>query len=116
MLGKDFIDLDRISTDDFHALLDVASYLKQRRAAGVQETALAGKTLAMLFEKPSLRTRVSFEVGMNELGGRALYLSRDEVGLGSREAVEDVGRVLGGYCQGIMARVFAHQSVLDLAK
>lgn len=116
MLGKDLIDLNRLNADEVHDLIAVARMLKARRAQGIQETALAGKTLAMLFMKPSLRTRVSFEVGMAELGGRAMYLSRDEIGIGSREPVEDVARVISRYCQGIMARVFEHQTVLDLAE
>jgi ornithine carbamoyltransferase len=70
----------------------------------------------MVFQKPSLRTRVSFEVGMKHLGGDALYLSPDEIGLGKRESIADVARVLSGYVQGIMARVFAHDHVLELAK
>jgi len=94
----------------------VSHYLKRRRARGIFENALAGRELAMVFEKPSLRTRVSFEVGMGELGGRALYLSKDEVGLGKREAIEDVARVLSRYVQGIMVRTFSHQNVVDLAQ
>ena len=116
MIGKDFTTLDILSPADFADMLALASYLKQRRRHGVVETALAGKTLAMLFEKPSLRTRVSFEVGMSELGGRAMYLSRDEVGLGQREAVEDVARVLSRYVQGIMVRTFAQDNVEALAE
>lgn len=76
---------------------------------------LAGKVLAMIFQKPSLRTRVSFEVGMKHLGGHAIYLSPAEIGLGQRESVPDVARVLSGFCQGIMARTFAHEHLLQLA-
>jgi ornithine carbamoyltransferase len=76
---------------------------------------LEGKTIAMLFEKPSLRTRVSFEVGMKQLGGSAIYLSQAEVGLGQREPVEDVARVLSRYVSGIVARTYAQQSLVDLA-
>ncbi|MFW5859907.1 MAG: ornithine carbamoyltransferase [Planctomycetota bacterium] len=116
MLGKDLISLNDLTAADFAALLDVALYLKERRTRGVIETVLAGRTLAMVFEKPSLRTRVSFEVGMTELGGRGMYLSRDEVGLGTREAVEDIARVLSRYVQGIMIRTFAHANVVTLAE
>jgi ornithine carbamoyltransferase len=116
LLEKDFIDWRSLNATDLQQLLAVARYLKDRRASGVMEHALAGKTLAMYFEKPSLRTRVSFEVAMSELGGRALYLSRDEVGLGKREAVEDVARVLSRYVHGIMVRTFAHDNVTDLAR
>ncbi len=97
-------------------LLDVALYLKRRRAEGVAETACAGRTLAMIFEKPSLRTRLSFEVAMTELGGRAMHLRGDEVGLGQREAISDAAAVFGRMVQGIMARVFKHQTVADLAR
>ncbi|MDA3962160.1 MAG: ornithine carbamoyltransferase [Planctomycetota bacterium] len=116
MIGKDFISLFDLEPEDLKDLLSLAVYLKKRRAQGVRESALAGKHLAMLFEKPSLRTRVSFEVGMSELGGHALYISKDEVGLGQREAVEDVARVLSRYVQGIMIRTFAHSNVRKLAE
>jgi ornithine carbamoyltransferase len=111
-----FTSLDALTPDQFADLLAVAAYLKRRRAQGVSEHALAGKTLAMIFEKPSLRTRLSFEVAMSELGGRSLYVRGDEVGMGTREPVKDVARVLGRYVQGIMARVFAHQTILDMAR
>ena len=116
MIGKDLISLETLEPSDLSDLLDLAVYLKRRREWGVVESALAGKTLAMLFEKPSLRTRVSFEVGMSQLGGRGLYLSREEVGLGKREAVEDVARVLARYVDGIMVRTFDHQNVVQLAE
>ena len=116
MLGRHFIDLRDITAADFADLLAVSRYLKARRAQGIAETALTGKTLAMVFEKPSLRTRVSFEVGMTELGGRAMYLSKDEVGLGVRETVADVARVLSRYVQGIMIRTFSHENVVQLAE
>jgi ornithine carbamoyltransferase len=90
--------------------------LKQEWQAGGNLPLLQGKTLGMIFMKPSLRTRVSFEMGMVHLGGHAIYLSPAEVGLGSRESAADVARVLGGYVQGIMARVFQHQLLHDLAK
>lgn len=77
---------------------------------------LAGKTLALLFEKPSLRTRISFDMAMHQLGGHAIYLSPQEVGLGQREPVSDVARVLSRYVDGICARVFSHQTLLALAE
>ena len=110
-----FISFNDLTAEQFRNLLDVAAYLKRRRAQGILECALAGKTLAMIFEKPSLRTRLSFEVAMTELGGRSLYIRGDEVGMGVREPTRDVARVLSRYVQGIMARVFKHQSILDLA-
>ncbi len=115
MLDKDFTSFARLTTADLADLLVVAHYLKARQRRGVVENALAGRTLAMVFEKPSLRTRVSFEVGMRQLGGHALYLSRDEVGLGKREPVGDVARVLSRYVQGIMIRTFSHAAVDELA-
>ncbi len=116
MLGDHFLSLTDCTGDDIMDLLAVARYLKKRSRSGVIEHALAGKTLAMVFEKPSLRTRVSFEVGMTGLGGRAMYISKDEVGLGTREPVQDVARVLSRYVDGIMIRTFAHQTVVDLAR
>ena len=116
MIGRHLLDLKTLTGDDVADLLAVAVYLKRRRAQGVRETALAGKTLAMVFEKPSLRTRVSFEVGTTELGGAAMYISKEEIGLGKREAVEDIARVLSRYVQGIMIRTFAHDNVRKLAE
>jgi ornithine carbamoyltransferase len=111
-----FISLNDLSAEQFNDYLRVATYLKRRRKQGISEQALAGKTLAMIFEKPSLRTRLSFETAMTELGGRSLYVRGEEVGMGVREPVRDVARVLSRYVQGIMARVFLHQSIVDLAK
>jgi ornithine carbamoyltransferase len=114
---KHFTDLNEISSDQFWGLLRLAKRLKEERTAqGQNEPILANKSLAMIFQKPSLRTRVSFEMGMQHLGGYAFYLSPQEVGLGSRESVPDVARVLSGYVDGIMARVFAHQHILELAE
>lgn len=110
-----FISLNDLTAEQFRDLLAVAAYLKRRRTQGILESALVGKTLAMIFEKPSLRTRLSFEVAMTELGGRSLYIRGDEVGMGVREPTRDVARVLSRYVQGIMARVFQHQSIVDLA-
>ena len=112
-----FISLAQTSADDLRHTLDVARQLKEQlKEIGRNESVLAGKTLAMIFEKPSLRTRVSFAVAMTQLGGNGLLLSRDEVGLGTREPVKDVARVLSGMCDGIMARTFEHQKIKDLAQ
>ncbi len=113
---KHFISLADLSAAEFADLLKVAIYLKRRRAQGISENALSGKTLALLFEKPSLRTRLSFEVAMSELGGRSIYVRGEEVGMGVREPVRDVARVLSRYVQGIMARVYKHETVSDLAR
>jgi ornithine carbamoyltransferase len=112
---RHFLSIDAITASEFADLLATARYLKRRRARGISEHALSGKTLAMIFEKPSLRTRVSFEVGMLELGGRALYIRGEEVGLGTREPARDVARTMSRFVSGIMARVFKHQTVQDLA-
>ncbi|MEZ4860800.1 MAG: ornithine carbamoyltransferase [Caldilineaceae bacterium] len=112
-----FLDLDSISAAQFRGLLQLAKALKDERTQqGRNRPILAGKSLAMIFQKPSLRTRVSFEMGMQQLGGHALYLSPQEVGLGTRESAGDVARVLSGYVDGIMARVFDHTLLLELAE
>lgn len=111
-----FLDLADLSGEQFWGLLRLARRLKdERNERGANSPILAGKSLALLFQKPSLRTRVSFEMGMQHLGGYAFYLSPAEVGLGTRESAADVARVLSGYADGIMARVFGHQDVVDLA-
>ncbi|HHY57431.1 MAG TPA: ornithine carbamoyltransferase [Chloroflexi bacterium] len=114
---SDFLDLQHITSDQFWGLLRLARELKEERnRLGQNAPILAGKSLALIFQKPSLRTRVSFEMGMVQLGGYAFYLSPQEIGLGARESVADVARVLSGYCDGIMARVFAHEHVVQLAQ
>jgi ornithine carbamoyltransferase len=104
------------SSEDLRSLLDLALDLKKELKAGGNKPILAGKALAMVFQKPSLRTRVSFEMGMQQLGGHALYLSPNEIGLGKREAISDIARVLAGYVDVVMARVFDHEHVVELAK
>ena len=102
-----FLDLHSVSNEQFAALLHLARRFKEERLrTGANQPILANKSMAMIFEKPSLRTRVSFEMGMQHFGGHALYLSPQEVGMGTRESVPDVARVLSGYVDGIMARVF----------
>jgi ornithine carbamoyltransferase len=97
-------------------LFRVAAALKQRWKAGSRGTPLAGRTLALIFEKPSLRTRVTFEVGIVQLGGRAVHLPGHEIGLGTRESVPDVARNLSLWVDGIAARVYSHQTVETLAR
>ena len=97
-------------------LFALAADLKQRWKAGRRGAPLAGRTLALIFEKPSLRTRVTFEVGIVQLGGRAVYLSGGEIGMGTREAVPDVARNLSRWVDGIAARVHAHDTVASLAR
>lgn len=115
-LKKDFISLADLSPARIQELLDLAIVLKTEWAEGRNKPYLDGKTLAMIFQKPSLRTRVSFEMAMVHLGGHALYLSPDEIKLGQRESIPDAARVLSRYVDVIMARVFAHSDILTLAQ
>src|SRR5580693_2754026 len=111
-----FISIAATPIGELRHVLDVALRLKtQLRQTGRNDPLLAGKTLAMIFEKPSLRTRVSFAVAMTQLGGAGLLLRQEEVGLGTREPIEDIARVLSGMCDGIMARTFEHEKVTGLA-
>jgi len=105
-----------LTRDDVLRLFRVAAELKQQLKAGQHSSALAGQTLALIFEKPSLRTRVTFEVGIIQLGGRGVYLSSGEIGMGSRESVPDVARNLSRWVDGIVARVYAHATVEGLAR
>ena len=105
-----------LTRDDVLHLFRLAAELKQRLKGGRHSTALAGRTLALIFEKPSLRTRVTFEVGIIQLGGRGVYLSGSEIGMGSRESVPDVARNLSRWVDGIVARVYAHTTVEGLAR
>ena len=114
MKQKHLVSLRDYSRDDLEEIFDLAVQVKAD--PGSYATALAGKTLAMIFQKPSTRTRVSFEVGMSQLGGHALYLGPGDLQLNRGETIADTARVLSRYVNGIMARVFAHQDILDLAK
>ncbi len=113
---RHFLNLTDYSPDEIRRLLQLAQGLKKEWSSGGNKPILKGKVLGMVFQKPSLRTRVSFDMGMRHLGGDALYISPNEVGLGQRESVADVSRVLSRYVDGIMARVFAHAHVLELAR
>ncbi len=115
-MKKDFIAVADYPAEKIQSLLDLAVTLKAEHFAGGNKPILKNKVLAMVFQKPSLRTRVSFDMAMRHLGGDALYLSPNEIGLGKRESIADVARVLAGYTQGIMARVFEHEHVVQLAK
>jgi ornithine carbamoyltransferase len=113
----DFISIADTPQATLQHIMDVAKTLKhQHKTTGRNDPIAAGKVLAMIFEKPSLRTRMSFEVAMVHLGGHATYISPSEIGLGKRESVADVARVLSGFCDGIMARVFEHEKLTGLAK
>jgi ornithine carbamoyltransferase len=113
---KHFLSLADLTPAEFRMLLELAIDLKDEWKAGGNRRLLEGKTLGMVFQKPSLRTRASFEMGMIHLGGQALYFSPFEVQLGGRESVPDVARVFSRYVDGIMARVFAHDDILTLAE
>jgi ornithine carbamoyltransferase len=114
VLGKDLVSIADLSADDIARLLDLAADLKSQRLP--QTRPLQSQVLALIFQKPSLRTRVSFEVGMEQLGGRAIYLSNSEVRLGEREGVSDVARVLSRMVNGIVARTYFHSDVVELAE
>src|SRR3954453_22413357 len=114
---KDFVTISETPVELLRHYLDVAHRLKQQyKSARRNDPVLAGKTLAMIFEKPSLRTRVSFAVAMTHLGGSGMVLRPDGGGGGPGEPVQDVARVLSGMCDGIMARTFEHEKVTSLAK
>ena len=110
-----FLSIADLTPDDIHNLLALATRLKSDWQQGGNKPILKGKSLAMVFQKPSLRTRVSFEMGMVHLGGYALYLGPNEIKMAGRESVPDVARVLSGYVDGIMARVFDHDHIIQLA-
>ncbi|NLP09692.1 ornithine carbamoyltransferase [bacterium] len=115
-MKRDFLSETDFSQEEIWGVLETAQKLKQQTRSGSSHPILQGQTLAMIFQKPSNRTRVSFEVGMYQLGGHAVYLGPQEIGLGVRESVADVARVLGRFCNGIMARVFGHHLVEELAR
>ena len=115
-MKRDFLTLADQSPAALGDLLALARALKAERQTGGNGPLLAGRTLGMIFQKPSLRTRVSFEMAMEHLGGHAVYLSPEEIQLGKRESVADVARVLSRYVDAIMARVFAHDDVVALAQ
>lgn len=114
---KDFIETIDYSAKQLKELLNESTRLKRLYKSGGSELCLANKTLAMLFEKPSLRTRISFEVAMTNLGGHAIYVKPEDIGgIGKREPVKDIARVLSRYVDGIMARTFSHSVVVELAQ
>jgi ornithine carbamoyltransferase len=114
---KDFLSISDCSLDFLKDLLRTSAKLKRLYSFGGSDLCLAGKTLAMLFEKPSLRTRISFHVAMTNLGGHPIYVKPEDIGgIGKREPVRDIARVLSRYVDGIMARTFGHDTVVDLAK
>ena len=115
-MKKDFIAVADYSPEELKEMLDLAVGLKKEYFSKGNQPLLKGKVLGMIFNKPSLRTRISFDMAMRHLGGDALFISPAEIGLGQRESIADVARVMSGYVHGIMARVFAHSHVTELAK
>jgi ornithine carbamoyltransferase len=116
-MAKHFLELSNYSMDELNALLDLSAELKTLYRKGGRDTCLLGKSVMMIFDKPSTRTRVSFEVAINQLGGSAVYSRSDDVGrLGEREPIKDIARVLNGYVDMIVVRTFAHASLQELAQ
>ena len=114
---RHFLELSDYSAGELETLLNLSAELKRLYGDGGRDVCLTGKTMAMLFEKPSSRTRISFEVAMAQLGGASIYIKPEDIGgLGKREPIRDLGRVLKGYVDVIVARTFAHESVVELAK
>jgi len=115
-MAKGFISIEELSAGQLRGLIERTISEKSVYLAGRGTTPLENRTLAMIFEKPSLRTRVSFEVAMAQLGGNCIYLAPTDIGLGTREPVKDVARILGRMCDGIVARTFQHKLVVELAE
>jgi len=116
MKGKNLVSINDLSREEVTQILETAEIIKLRHYSHEEQPLLKGKVLGMIFQKPSLRTRISFETGMIQLGGQAIYLGPGDIKLGEREATKDIGRVLSRYVSGIMARTFSHEIMLELAK
>ncbi|MDY3201893.1 MAG: ornithine carbamoyltransferase [Methanocorpusculum sp.] len=115
-MKKDFLSITDLSAEEYEDILTLAARLKRQRYAGVPHPLLAGKTLAMIFEKASTRTRMSFDVGMYDLGGYALYLNAKETQLGRGETVADTARVMSRYVHGAIMRTYKHETITEFAK
>ena len=116
MKGKNLVSINDLSREEVTQILETAEIIKLRHYSREEQHILKGKILGMIFQKPSLRTRVSFETGMIQLGGQAIYLGPSDIKLGEREATKDIAQVLSRYVSGIMARTFSHEIMLELAK
>lgn len=114
--GRDYLTLADFSREEIWYLLELARDLKKKQKSGITHELLKGKTLAMIFQKASTRTRVSFETAMFHLGGLGMFLSKNELQMGRGEPIEDTARVLARYVDAILIRTYSHQEVLDLAK
>jgi len=113
--GRDLVSMGDLSGEEIRTILELAAQMKRERLSRRTHAVLQGRSIALVFEKPSLRTRVTFEVAMHELGGFSVYLGAAEIGLGQRETVGDVARNLSRWVDGIVARTFAHRTVEELA-
>jgi ornithine carbamoyltransferase len=114
---EDFLAISDCSSQEIRELLEESRELKALYKSGGRDLCLSGKVLAMLFEKPSLRTRISFQVAMTDLGGNPIYVKPEDIGgIGKREPIKDIARVLSRYVNGIMARTFEHCTITELAK
>ena len=114
--GRDLLSIHDLSVEEVEAILALAEELKAMQKAGIEHRVLAGKTLGMIFEKSSTRTRVSFETGMFQLGGQALFLSNRDLQIGRGEPIKDTARVLSRYLDGVMIRTFEHEKAEEFAK
>lgn len=116
MKGKDLISIADLTLEEVYEIFDVSKTLKEKLYTGEPHRLLEGKTLGMIFAKPSTRTRISFEAGIYQLGGYGMYFNQNDLQLGKSENVHDTAKVLSRYLNGIMIRTFSHQDVVDLAK
>lgn len=116
MKGKDLLSIHDLSAQEVERILDLAEELKAKQKAGIGHPLLKGKTLGMIFQKSSTRTRISFEVGMYQLGGSALFLSGNDLQIGRGEPIKDTARVLSRYLDGVMIRTFKHEDVEEFAR
>src|SRR3990170_1869106 len=115
MKGKDLISIHDLTLEEVNQIFEVSKTLKQKQLTGESHRVLEGKTLGMIFTKPSTRTRISFETGIYQLGGIGMYFGPNDLQLGRSESISDTAKVLSRYLDGIMIRTFAHQDVVDLA-
>jgi ornithine carbamoyltransferase len=115
-MKRDFLDLGSLTAQELDGLLRLAARLKAELKSGLEHPYLRGKTLAMIFQKPSLRTRITFETGMAQMGGHAIYLAPQDIGIGERESVKDVARNLSRWVDLIMIRTFSHDTCVELAR
>jgi len=113
---KDFLSIADLTREEIYEIFDLTRELKEKQKRGEDYRPLKDKTMAMIFQKPSARTRISFETGMYQLGGYAIYLAPTDIQVGKREAVSDIARVISRYNDVIMARLFGHEDILELAE